>query len=130
MPSLCCPAVNISEHAVSHISKTLLCDVNKFTFHLISLLKGRVTKRDVVTQNLGENGVADRNHMQPQTTWSFFFISGWNVWVRIQGRGFDPNFISFDFESFRNIVSGFAYVKMNRMLDKYPYPMSYLHVNK
>lgn len=45
--------------------KPFLYDVNKFAFPLISLQKGRVTKRDVLTQNLVENGVAGRNHMQP-----------------------------------------------------------------
>lgn len=45
--------------------KPLLYDVNKFAFPLISSQKGRVTKTDVLTQNLVENGVASRNHVQP-----------------------------------------------------------------
>lgn len=54
--------------------KPLLCDINKFAFPLISLQKGRITKGDIITQNLVENGVAGKNHTQLRLLGHFFYF--------------------------------------------------------
>lgn len=55
--------------------KPLLCDINKFAFPLISLQYGGITKGDIITQNLVENGVASKNHMQLRLLGNFFYFS-------------------------------------------------------